>query len=411
VQIDELDLAWEDDIERGRHRRARAGGGGGGRSSRKRKKKGRGKTFLALFFSLVVLGGVGLGFYYGADRVRDLLTTPDYSSAGEGEVTIEITSGQTARDIGQTLAKNDVVKSAKAFVNAAEANPRSKEIQPGFYKLKAKMRADLALDMLLDRANRVVNQVTIPEGLITLEVYAKLSQATNIPVDQFKEAAKDPVKLGIPDWWFTRLDKKKASGGLEGFLFPATYEIPPNPTAESVLKAMVKKFLDVTSGIKFAETVQAERNISPYEALIAASIAEAEAQTAADMGKVARVVYNRAYTGKFPCNCLQLDSAVNYWFKISGAGARDPDEFKQSEIHNLKNPYNTHDVAGLPIGPLGNPGEKALQAAMRPPTGTWVYFVTVDKAGTTMFSSSWSEFQGHVRIACRNKILTGASCP
>jgi UPF0755 protein len=409
VQIDELDLAWEDDMERGRHRRARAGNG---RSSRKRKKKGRGgKTFLALFLSLVVLGGVGLGFWYGADRIRDLLTTPDYSSAGEGEVTIEVTSGQTARDIGQTLAKNDVVKSAKAFVEAAEANPRSKEIQPGFYKMKAKMRAELALGMLLDKTNRVVNRVTIQEGLISLEIYAKLSQATNIPVEQFKEAAKDPVKLGVPEWWFNRNDKKKAQGGLEGFLFPATYEIPPNPTAESVLKILVKKFVDVTTSLKFAETVQSERNISPYEALITASIAEAEAQTADDMGKVARVVYNRAYTGKFDCSCLQLDSAVNYWFKISGAGSRDPNEFKRSEIHNLKNPYNTHDVAGLPIGPLGNPGEKALQAAMRPPNGTWVYFVTVDKQGTTMFSSSWSEFQGHVRIACRNKVLTGASCP
>jgi UPF0755 protein len=395
VQIDDLDLAWEDDIDRGRHRRGRSGGGGG-RSGRKRKKKGRGKTFLALFFSLVVLGGVAFGFYYGADRIRDLLTTPDYSSAGEGEVTIEVTSGQTARDIGQTLAKNDVVKSAKAFVNAAEANPRSKEIQPGFYKMRQKMRATDALDMLLNRENRVVKRVTLTEGLTYKATFNKLSEGTGIPVAEFEAAAQNPIALGIPEFWFNRSDGKQARKSVEGFLFPDTYEFGPNVTATDVLKKLVARFMEIATSIDLIKIAES-KSVTPFSALINASLIQGEAGNVPDMAKISRVIYNRLNKKMN----LEFDSTTNYWRELNG----QPRKFNlnDTELLDPNNPYRTYGLAGLPPGPIGNPGKDAMLAAINPtPNQPWLYFVRIDKAGNSAFTDSFAQHQRNIETAKRN---------
>ena len=149
-------------------------------------------------------------------------------------------------------------------------------------------------------------------------------------MEDFKAAAQDPLKLGIPEWWFNRKDGVAATTprSLEGFLFPATYEFPPNITAEAALKVMVNHFLTVTGKLKFADRVQAERHISPYEALVTASIVEGEVQKAEDMGKAARAIYNRAYTDKADTKLLQVDAAFNYQFKLEGKDPSTPTSSK-----------------------------------------------------------------------------------
>lgn len=400
--IDELELAFDERIDKGRHRHG---------YRNKKRRSGRGKTFLALFMTLLLLGGLAGGVWYGFDRIQGFLITPDYPSGGTGEVIVQVKPGQTLAEIGNTLVAEDVVKSVKAFVNAANENSRSKNIQVGYYKLRKQMKASTALNMLLDPKSRWVTTVTIPEGMITLNIYAKLAEVTKIPVAEFTKAAADPVKLGVPGWWFKRTDGKKAAKSLEGFLYPATYEFPPKATAQEILSAMVQKFLDVTTEMKFVETVKQERGgISPYEALIAASIAEAEAVNHEDMAKVARVLYNRVYGDRYPCKCLQIDSAVNYWLRLQGKNPKDSDVLFRSELHDKKNPYNTHDVAGLPIGPISNPGDVALKGAMDPPPGDWIYFMTIDKKGTMGYGSTDADFQKLIRTMCTNGVLSGQNC-
>jgi UPF0755 protein len=208
----------------------------------------------------------------------------------------------------------------------------------------------------------------------------------------------------VPDWWFNRTDGKKASRTVEGFLYPATYEFPPNATATDVLRTMVSHFNDEIEKLGFVKQVQDKRRISPYEALIAASIAQAEAQHDKDMGPVVRVLYNRAYSTTFPCNCLQLDSTVNYWLRMTGRAGKASEKLKVSELHDPKNPYNTHDVAGMPVGPIGNPGEAALKGAMNPPPSSNVYFISVDTKGTMAYAKDDAGFQRILQIACRNGI-------
>ncbi|MEU7572489.1 endolytic transglycosylase MltG [Micromonospora sp. NPDC049240] len=387
--IDDLDLGFDeqDRGEKGRHRR--------GAVRRRQGKSGgsRGKTLLALALALILLGGIGGGAYYGFDRIQNYFVTPDYDGSGTGEAIVEIKQGALIADMADALVAADVVKSTKAFIEAAEGNARSKNIQPGTYKLRKQMSGDAAVTAMLDLKNKIVNGLTIPEGLTAKTVYKRLSEKTDIPVKDFETAAKDPEALGVPDWWFKRSDGKKIKPSIEGFLYPDTYEIPPKATAETVLKLMVENFLTVTGEMKFAEKVQAERGgITPYEALTVASLAQAEAGNKDDLGKVAQVAYNRVYKGNFDCGCLEMDVTVNYYLELTGQKTKTSKEMTAAELDNPKNPYN-RKLRGLVPTPINNPGKEALQGAMDPPPGKWLFFVAIDRQGHSAFAETYAEHQ------------------
>ncbi len=387
---DDLDLAFEgaEDPGRWRHRK---------------KESRKGRTFLALVLVLLLFGGLGGVAYVGYDKVRGFFTVEDFGGPGSGEAVIEVKSGNTATDIANTLYKAGVVKSAAAFVNAAKDNPKSKDIQVGSYLLKKEMKAADALTMLLDLKNKNVNKITIPEGLISLQIFDRLSKATGIPVADFKTAAKSPAKLGVPSLWFKRTDGKKVNtSDIEGFLYPATYEFPKDAKAADVLKIIIKNFNAEMEELDFVNKA-AKLNISPYEALVAGSIAQVEALLPEDMGPVARVLYNRAYKGTFPCGCLQLDSTVNYWLRISGKDAKASEKLLASELHDPKNPYS-YDVKGMAVGPISNPGAVALKGAVNAPKSDYFFFVTIDKKGTMAYGKTNDDHEKNKQIACKNGI-------
>ncbi|MEV6633472.1 endolytic transglycosylase MltG [Actinoplanes sp. NPDC051470] len=397
--IDELDLAFEEHADRSgkpKHRRGargKGGKGGGGRSA---------IAFLMAFVLLAVLGG---GVYLGYSKIRDFFTAADYDGAGTGTIQVQIKANSSLTDMGNTLVGADVVKSTKAFTQAAEKNPRGKNIQSGTFNLKKQMSGDAAVAALLDPKSRVSNGITIPEGKTAFEVYAILSQKTGIPVKDFKAAAKDPEALGVPGFWFNRTDKQKATKSIEGFLFPDTYEFEPKATAEQMLTEMVTHFLTVAESLDFVNKVQAERKISPYEALTVASLAEAEAGNRDDLGKVARVAYNRVYSDTFPCKCLQFDVGINYYYQLTGRAKKASKNMTATELNDPKNPYRTHNKPGLTPTPINNPGENALKAAMSPPAGPWLYFVAIDKQGHSAFAATVEQHEKNIQTARKNGVL------
>jgi peptidoglycan lytic transglycosylase G len=388
--IDELDFEFEDDYDRSRHRRAARGGRARGRRQPKR----RGRSFFALFVTVILLG---------ITKVKDYFAVPDYPGQGDGSVTVQVVNGASGADVAQTLYKADVVKSVKSFVNAFDANPQSKTLEVGYYRLRHHMKASLALGMLLERrgdntlANRVSSHVTIKEGEVSTDVFADLAKATNLPVANFQAAAKDPGALGVADFWFTRGDGKPVEKNIEGFLYPATYDFDPGLDATAILKIIIANFNAEMTKLDFPNAVQ-KLSISPYEALVAASIAQVEAVFPEDMGGVARVLYNRAYK-TFPCHCLGLDSTVNYWLRITGKTAKSSGQLTQSELHDPNNPYNTYDKPGLPPGPISNPGNDALSAAANPPASNNYYFLAIDTAGHTAFAATYADFCKKTREA------------
>ena len=394
--IDELDLAFDEHAERGRPRHRRPPRGG---------KKTGARSLVAFLVAFVLLAVLGGGAYFGYGKIKGFFTAADYSGPGTGQVTVQIAPNASLTEMGNALVEKDVVKSTKAFVNAAEDNPKGKNIQSGTYTLRKQMSAKDAVALMLDPASRVVKGVTIPEGKTSFQVYALLSKATNIPVDNFKTAAKDPEALGVPSFWFNRTDKQKITKSIEGFLFPDTYEFQPDATAPDILSTMVKRFLTVTENMDFVRTVQQERKISPYEALTVASLAQAEAGNASDLGKVARVAYNRLYSGNFPCDCLQFDVGINYYYQLTGRPTKPSKAMTLTELEDPKNPYRTHGKAGLTPTPINNPGKAALQGAMKPPTGPWLYFVAIDKQGHSAFSATLEGQRKNEALARKNGVL------
>ncbi len=408
--IDELDLAWEDD-DRGRSRHRRGRGGRPARGGRRPKRRGR--SIVALFFTLVLLGGLAAGGWYGVTKVSDYFAIKDYTGDGTGSVTVQVADGDQGADIANKLYQADVVKSAKAFVAAFEDNRDSKGIEVGYYKLRHQMKASKALDMMLARnaegtlVNRVSSRVTITEGMISTDVFDALSKATNIPAADFANLAKDPVALGIPDFWFTRGDNKEVQKSMEGFLYPATYDFDPGATATMIMKKIVGNFNAEMTKLDFPNQAQNNLHISPYEALVAASIAQVEGVFAEDLPGIARVLYNRAYGGAFPCGCLQLDSTVNYWLRVTGKEAKASGSLTNSQLHDPNDPYNTHDKPGLPIGPISNPGPEALKGAMSAPKSNFYYFLAIDKEGHTAFAATYTDFCKKTREAKNNGVSIG----
>jgi UPF0755 protein len=387
--IDELDVAFEEDAEPGDAK-------GGSRA-----RKGRGRSAIALFLTLLLFAVLGGGVYFGYTKVAGFFVAADYDGGGSGPVEVTIPKASSITEIGNMLVKADVVKSTKAFVDAAEAEPRSKNIQSGTYVLRRQMAAKEAVTQLLDPNTRLSRGVTIPEGKTAKQTYDLLAKGTGIPAADFEAAAKDPSALGVPDWWFTRGDNKPVAKTAEGFLFPDTYEFDPKADATQILKTMVDHFLTVTGEVSFADEVQRNVRVSPYEALIVASLAQAEAGNAEDLAKVARVAYNRAYKKKMP---LQFDVTTNYWLELNGKKAKHSGKLTVAEMNDPKNPYNSETVVGLPIGPINSPGKAALTGAMKPPDAPWLFFVAVDKQGRSAFAATDAEHEKNKQKACDNGI-------
>ena len=329
---------------------------------------------LAVLLSLaVLLGGAYAAYYFGAAALKSRFSHPaDYEGDGTGRVLVEVKDGEAATDIASTLADKDVVKSAEAFTEEARNDPASVGIQVGFYEMKRKMSAKSALGILVDPDNRVRNTVTIPEGYTVKQIVATLAKKTDFSVKQYNRALANPSALGLP---------ASANGNPEGFLFPATYELPPTATPRSVLAMMVKRYDEAASQLALAQKAKA-LGYTPHEVMTVASLVQAEARYDKDFTKVARVIYNRLHDG-MP---LQFDSTVHYAVGKDGSvGTSDADR-------NSSSPYNTYKVAGLPPGPIGAPGEQAIKAALNPAQGTWLYFVTTNPdTGETKFATSYRD--------------------
>ena len=305
--------------------------------------------------------------------VTSLTASNDYVGSGSGVVSITVNDGDAARTIGAALAKAGVVKTAGAFEDAAGNNPAAGSIQPGIYTLHSKMSANSALLMLLDPAYRKVRRVTIREGLWTSEIISVLATASGRPLAEYTAALKNPDSLGLP---------AQANGNPEGYLFPATYDFDKDATAAQQLQTMVSKSLDQLSTLGVTPD-QAQR------VLTIASIVEAEARATPDRPKVARVILNRLAKG-MP---LQLDTTVSFIAQRRGkVGTTDAQRASKS-------PYNTYLVKGLPPGPIDSPGLSAMQAAVSPTPGPWLYFVAVNPTtGETRFAVSAGAQAANVKL-------------
>lgn len=323
--------------------------------------------------ALVLVVVIGLGGWY---LVRDLgssFQAKDYAGAGTGSVLVQVRAGDGSAEIGDTLVTRSVVASRRAFVSAAEHSGRAGDFQPGFFRLRLRMASADAVTMLLDPASRVTTKLTLPEGVTVAHALTVVARATGLPLRDLQSAARNLPDLGIPKGFSAR--------SAEGFLYPETYTLDPGSSALQVLQQMVQQFGSVERGLNF-DAAAAKVALSPYQAVIVASMIESEAKYDGDRAKVARVIYNRT-ARRMP---LGIDATSLYGAQLSGKKPQDV-------TYREKSPYNTRLRPGLPPTPISNPGQQSLTAAVTPAAGNWLYYVNADAAGHLFFTNDPKQFE------------------
>lgn len=344
----------------------------------KNKRRRRIGGWIALGIVLVILGGIAGGGWYVwttyEDKIREVMgweEPKDYEAGlANGEAFVTIASGDTGMPISHALHEAGVTKTPEAFYDYLIEEGLNPPFQPGVYKLQKQMTSAAALEALLEPANKMENTAQIPEGLTVEQTIGRLAEGTGIPAADFEAAVADPSAYGV------------SADSLEGWLFPATYTFDPGVTAQQVVQTMVDRAVQSLD----AAEVPVERR---QEILTIASIIQREARFEADMQKVSRVIQNRLDpTNQETFGLLQMDSTAQYGYGEMHDGTAS----SSAEALADDNPWNTYVHAGLPVGPISNPGDVAINAAMHPADGDWLYFVTVNlDTGETVFTSNLAD--------------------
>jgi len=342
----------------------------------------------------------------------------EYSGAGKDDIVVQVHEGDSTTQIGQTLQDQNVVANVKSFVDAAKDNSAIAAIQPGYYKMRTEMSASSAVQRLADSGTRV-GKLVIPEGRqlddvkavgsdkTTDGIFTMIAEASCVELNgqrkcvsagDLRKAAEqaEPATLNVPDW---AIKPVTALGNnhrrLEGLIAPGAWNVDPSGSAQQILATLIAESADhyVKGGL--LDTAKA-MNMSPYEILVVGSLVQREAKPA-DFAKVARVIYNRLAAPQR----LEFDSTVNYPLDRQEVATTDADRAKPT-------PWNTYASDGLPATPICSPGDEALAAAERPDPGDWLYFVTVDMDGTTLFTKDYQQHLANIELARRNGVLDSA---
>ncbi len=356
---DGYDDGYGDDGDGGGRRRGRGSGGGG--RKRRRLRWIAPLVAVAVILTPLIIGGV---YVYGLYMSK--YHPADYTGGGTGQAIVQVQSGQTATQVGQRLVTLGVVKSLRAFELAAEHSTDSRGLEPGFYRMHKQMQATLAFALLLNPAARIEDKITIPEGWRLTQIETALAAKSGIPMADYQQALASPGSLGLPGF---------ANGNAEGYLFPATYNVQPNMTATTVLQTMVNRFSQEAVNINL-NAAAAQAHMTPGQVITVASLLQAEGGQVSDYPKIARVVLNRLQVN-MP---LQFDSTVFYGLHLYGTSAT----IAQTHINT---PYNTYMRKGLPPGPIDSPGNAAIEAALHPAAGNWLYFVSGTNGVTTFYQT------------------------
>ncbi|MFE1170577.1 endolytic transglycosylase MltG [Nocardiopsis sp. NPDC058789] len=336
----------------------------------KKRKKSKGMTVLLVLVLLLVVAGGGFAV------ARTYVFPPDFDGEGEGEVVFAIENGQSGTAVAQSLVDQGVVASVRSFTNALRSSG-GEGLVPGTYSLAEGMSGESAVAALLDPENRLGGRVTIREGLRSDQMLQLLADNTGLGLEELQAAYEQTDDLNLPDY---------ATEGPAGYLFPSTYRFEPDTEALSMLRTMVTQHKQVAEQVNL-ESRGSDLGYDPNEIMAIASIVQAESGRAEDMPKISRVVHNRLDID-MP---LQMDSTCFYAIGEYGI-ALNNDQLAQCREDTSG--FDTYHSPGLIPGPFVAPGQDAIEAALDPADGEWLYFVATDPDnGVTEFAETHEEFE------------------
>lgn len=361
----------------------------------------------ALAIALVVLL-VGVSGYVWYQR--SVVSVKDYAGTGNGEIVMfRVDDGDSIASLAPQMVSDGIVGSRRALMaQAAKDNPT---LQAGYYPLQKEMSAKAALKTL-SSADARRGVVDIPTGM-TLDdvnvvggqarpgIFTLISQQTCqdehtcVPVEELKAAvANTPAsELGVPDWAQQQVDAHTGDPKrIEGLISPGVHLFNPTASPVDIMMGLLRTSAEEYENTGLKASAQ-QVKLTPYELLVAASLVEREAP-AGDFDKVARVILNRLAINQK----LEFDSTVNYGLDAVEVATTSADRQRPT-------PWNTYAKEGLPDTPISSPGLQSLHAMEHPADGDWLYFVTVDKNGTTVFNREFSDHEAAIQKSLDNGVL------
>ncbi|MEK7465195.1 MAG: endolytic transglycosylase MltG [Patescibacteria group bacterium] len=320
---------------------------------------------------LFVLGGILLFivlvgyFFYGLQPATSVETL------GGEIVHLKITKGEGFKEIAAHLSRESLIRSIGVFKLYAILTGRAQKFQPGAYELSPTMNVPQILDML-SRGGRNEVTVTIPEGSTLKDINDLLTSAGVLE----GEATLSGYAF---EKWKTVYPYLADAKTLEGFLFPDTYRFKINAPPEDIIERLLSNFDSKAWPI-------IKDQVDWYDRLVLASILEREVPTFEDRQMVAGILLKRIAL-KIP---LQVDATIGY-AKCGGELKNCKNSLVTKNDLSLSSPYNTYQHLGWPPGPISNPGEAALSAAVKPQKSPYLYYLSAAKTKETLFSKTLDE--------------------
>lgn len=342
---------------------------------------------LVVLFGFAVVGGasylgrqVGLAVGDNGDSDVPINVQPGI------EVTVEIPSGSTAKEIGAVLAANGVVKSALEFEVAVRNSDAASDLKAGTYVLTTLMDPAEVVAVLVVGPVADVYRLTVIEGLRTEEILASIAETSGIPYSELETA----LLSGDVTTSLVELPDEPTLVDWEGLLFPDTYEFTRSASATAILQRLAATMEQRVNSVDW--TAVEDLGLTPYDGLIIASLIETEVLLDEERPTVSSVLHNRLGQGMK----LDIDATVLY-----AVGSRDIANFDRE----VDSPYNTYLVAGLPPTPIAAPGRASLQGAANPEATDFLFYVLSDLEGHHAFAASLEEHNANVAQARADGVL------
>lgn len=342
-----------------------------------RPKQSKAPIIVSIVLLVVVLGGLA----WGGVTLFNSCSGPAVELLGEGEeATVEVAEGAGAQAIGQQLVEKRLVASASEFTRRVNDLGVDSQLKPGTYTFAGGTGLDGIIRAL--QAGPETNALTIPEGYKLADIAQAVADHTEgrISAEDFSAAASD-ASAYAGDYAFL---ESAGSNSLEGFLFPKTYDIADDATADSVIRAMLDQFQAETASLDWSYAEG--QGLSIYDAVNLASIVEKESSgDELIRAQVAAVFYNRLETeGEPSYGYLQSDATTAYEV------GHDP---SADEVH-ADTPYSTYSNPGLPPTPICSPSLDCLKAVCAPDADTLGrYYFFYFEGENYYFSETYEEHQ------------------
>lgn len=327
-----------------------------------------------------------LGMIIGMAVALSLLSYSFYSAAqpvlsnSDKQISIVVKKGMGAKDIGELLYEQKLIRSVLIFRVMARLEGLESSLQAGEYSFMPNMTIPQIVAKI-SKGQTTYRYLTIPEGYTTEQIAQLIEERRFGSASKFKEVAK---KYAPQDYMRGNSDTVYQS---EGYLFPDTYQIPNGFTEEQLVKMMAAQFdSQLTSSVRKRAS---DMGLSITQLVILASLVEKEAQKEIDRPLIAGVFLNRLKQDIPLQSCATIQYILGY--------AKPELTIQDTEI---KSPYNTYQHSGLPPGPIANPGAASIKAVLYPANTDYLYFVA-DKSGAHHFSKTYEEHLGAIELVTR----------